>query len=130
METDAGETKAGSTQSGVHFNAIGQIAITVDDLAKSKDFYQNVLGMKFLFDAGNMAFFQCGDIRFMIGSSEQAVQRGGTILISRSQTFAGRMGCWRNTVWSSSRHRTWWQRCPTTICGWPFLRTRTETFWE
>ena len=92
METDAGETKAGSTQSGVHFNAIGQIAITVDDLAKSKDFYQNVLGMKFLFDAGNMAFFQCGDIRFMIGSSEQAVQRGGTILYFKVPDIRGAHG--------------------------------------
>jgi methylmalonyl-CoA/ethylmalonyl-CoA epimerase len=36
--------------------------------------------MKFLFDAGNMAFFQCGDIRFMIGTSHEAVTPGGTIL--------------------------------------------------
>jgi methylmalonyl-CoA/ethylmalonyl-CoA epimerase len=69
-----------STPRAVHFDTIGQIAITVGDLAKSKNFYQNILGMKFLFDAGNMAFFQCGDIRFMIGSSEQPGPRGGTIL--------------------------------------------------
>ena len=36
---------------------IGQIAITVDDLPRAKDFYQNTLGMKFLFDAGALAFF-------------------------------------------------------------------------
>jgi methylmalonyl-CoA/ethylmalonyl-CoA epimerase len=74
-----------STQSAVHFDAIGQIAITVGDVAKSKDFYQNTLGMKFLFDAGAMAFFQCGDIRFMIGSSEQPGPRGGTILYFKVQ---------------------------------------------
>ena len=28
---------------------------------RAKDFYRNMLGMRFLFDAGNMAFFQCGD---------------------------------------------------------------------
>lgn len=67
-------------QSSVHFDNIGQIAITVRDLARSKAFYQDTLGMKFLFDAGAMCFFQCGDIRFMIGVSEQPVSLGGTIL--------------------------------------------------
>jgi methylmalonyl-CoA/ethylmalonyl-CoA epimerase len=76
-----------STQSVVHFDTIGQIAITVSDLAKSKNFYQNILGMKFLFDAGNMAFFQCGDIRFMIGSSDQPGPRGGTILYFKIQNI-------------------------------------------
>ncbi len=74
-----------STQSAVHFDTIGQIAITVGDLKRSKDFYQNALGMKFLFDAGNMAFFQCGNIRLMIGTSDQAGPRGGTILYFKVQ---------------------------------------------
>jgi methylmalonyl-CoA/ethylmalonyl-CoA epimerase len=75
------------TPGAVHFDTIGQIAITVSDLAKSKDFYLNTLGMKFLFDAGNMAFFQCGDIRFMIGSSDQSEPRGGTILYFKVQNI-------------------------------------------
>jgi methylmalonyl-CoA/ethylmalonyl-CoA epimerase len=50
----------------VHLDEIGQIAVTVSDLARSKDFYQNVLGMRFLFDAGPMSFFQCGKIRFAL----------------------------------------------------------------
>jgi methylmalonyl-CoA/ethylmalonyl-CoA epimerase len=74
-----------STQSAVHFDTIGQIAITVGDLARSRDFYQNALGMKFLFDAGNMAFFQCGNIRLMIGTSDQPGPRGGTILYFKVQ---------------------------------------------
>jgi len=45
-------------QQTVHLENIGQIALTVRDLARSKEFYQNILGMKFLFDAGTMAFFQ------------------------------------------------------------------------
>jgi methylmalonyl-CoA/ethylmalonyl-CoA epimerase len=64
----------------VHFDTIGQIAISVTDLAHSKEFYQNTLGMKFLFDAGSMAFFLCGDIRFMIGVSGETFTRGGTIV--------------------------------------------------
>jgi methylmalonyl-CoA/ethylmalonyl-CoA epimerase len=79
------EGTADSIQPGVHFDTIGQIAITVGDLAKCKDFYQNTLGMKFLFDAGNMAFFECGDIRLMIGASDKPGPRGGTILYFKVQ---------------------------------------------
>lgn len=59
---------------------IGQIAITVDDLARAKDFYQNSLGMKLLFEAGQLAFFQCGDVRLMLTTPEKPEPRGGTIL--------------------------------------------------
>jgi methylmalonyl-CoA/ethylmalonyl-CoA epimerase len=69
--------------SEVHLETIGQIAITVSDLERSKDFYQNVLGMKFLFDAGGMSFFQCGTIRFALGTSPKTPSAGGTILYFR-----------------------------------------------
>ncbi len=64
----------------VNLENIGQVAITVDDIAAAKDFYQNTLGMKFLFGAGNLAFFQCGDIRLMLTTPEKPEPRGGTIL--------------------------------------------------
>jgi methylmalonyl-CoA/ethylmalonyl-CoA epimerase len=73
----------GASEISVQLNDIGQIALTVRDLARAKDFYQNTLGMMFLFDAGTMAFFQCGSIRLMIGLSEEAVPVGGTILYFR-----------------------------------------------
>jgi len=75
--------EAPPSQSTVHLDEIGQIAITVGDLARAKDFYQNVLGLKFLFDAGPMSFFQCGKIRFAIGTSDKPVSPGGTILYFR-----------------------------------------------
>lgn len=46
---------------------IGQIAITVHDLDKAVEFYREVLGMNFLFKVPNMAFFECGGIRLMLG---------------------------------------------------------------
>jgi methylmalonyl-CoA/ethylmalonyl-CoA epimerase len=67
-------------QAQVHLDEIWQIALNVTDLPRSKDFYQNTLGMKFLFDAGNMAFFRCGKIRFALGVSPMSVMPGGTIL--------------------------------------------------
>ena len=73
----------GEPENSVPLNDIGQIALTVRDLARAKDFYQKTLGMRFLFDAGTMAFFQCGAVRLMIGLSEEAVPIGGTILYFR-----------------------------------------------
>lgn len=67
-------------ESVVHLEKIGQIAITVTDAARAKDFYLNTLGMRFLFDAGKLTFFQCGDIRLMISESDKPGPRGGTIL--------------------------------------------------
>lgn len=73
-------TQTSVAPASVSFDTIGQIALTVDDLAQAKDFYQNTLGMKFLFDAGQLAFLQCGNIRLMLTTPEQKEQRGGTIL--------------------------------------------------
>ena len=64
----------------VHLDYIAQIAISVSDLARSKAFYQDTLGMSFLFEAGTMVFFQCGTVRLMIGIAEAPVSCTGTIL--------------------------------------------------
>jgi methylmalonyl-CoA/ethylmalonyl-CoA epimerase len=68
----------------VHLEEIAQIALTVTDLPGAKAFYQETLGMTFLFDAGTMAFFQCGAIRLMLGLAEQPVTPAGTILYFRT----------------------------------------------
>ena len=73
------------SKDSVQLNDIGQISLTVRDLGRAKNFYQNTLGMKFLFDAGTMVFFQCGAIRLMIGLAEEAAPIGGTILYFKVQ---------------------------------------------
>jgi predicted enzyme related to lactoylglutathione lyase len=46
---------------------IGQIALTVSDVAKATEFYRDVLGLKFLFPAGpNLAFLAAGGLRLML----------------------------------------------------------------
>ena len=45
---------------------IGQIAIIVHDVKKAIAFYRDTLGMKFLFEVPNMAFFDCGGVRLML----------------------------------------------------------------
>jgi len=50
----------------VHLDQLSQIALTVTDLDAARAFYGDTLGMRFLFDAGTLAFFQCGSVRLML----------------------------------------------------------------
>jgi len=45
---------------------IGQIAINVHDTNRAVEFYRDVLGLKLLFTAGELAFFDCGGVRLML----------------------------------------------------------------
>jgi len=99
------EDETAAIQQGVHFDAIGQIAVTVSDLARAKDFYQNKLGMKFLFDAGSMSFFQCGNIRLLIGTQETATPRGGTILYFRVRNIKETHALFK--AWNLLESLTW-----------------------
>ena len=60
---------ATATQFGL--TQIGQIAINVKDLGRAVTFYRETLGMRFLFDAPNLAFFDCGGVRVMLGAAEK-----------------------------------------------------------
>ena len=71
----------------VQVEEILQVALTVDDVARAKEFYGDVLGMRFLFDAGNLAFFQCGSVRLMLGAGE--VKAGGTLVYFRVTDLDG-----------------------------------------
>lgn len=56
---------------------IGQIAITVSDVAKATAFYRDVLGLKFLFSAGpNLAFLAAGSVRIMLSTPQGAGEPG------------------------------------------------------
>ena len=51
--------------------SIGQIAITVSDVAAAATFYRDVLGLKFLFEAGpNLAFLDAGGVRIMLSTPQ------------------------------------------------------------
>lgn len=51
-------------------NQIGQIAVNVKDVSRAVAFYRDVLGMKFLFEAPGLGFFDCGGVRLMLGRAE------------------------------------------------------------
>src|SRR5512132_2567185 len=57
---------------GPTLSKIGQIFVNVKDLDRAIAFYRDILGMTFLFQAPpNMAFFDCGGIRLMLGIADQ-----------------------------------------------------------
>ena len=51
---------------------IGQIAINVHDTNRAVEFYRDTLGLKLLFTAGRLAFFDCGGVRLMLTPPERA----------------------------------------------------------
>ncbi len=58
---------------------LAQVALPTRDLARAKAFYGEVLGLSFLFEASNMAFFDIGGMRLMIGA-DPALKPGGSVL--------------------------------------------------
>jgi methylmalonyl-CoA/ethylmalonyl-CoA epimerase len=67
---------------------IGQIALSVRDMDRAVRFYRDSLGMRFLFQAPNVAFFDCDGIRLMLGQNEKPEQTpSGTILYYRVQAI-------------------------------------------
>jgi catechol 2,3-dioxygenase-like lactoylglutathione lyase family enzyme len=65
---------------------IGQVALHVGDVADATAFYRDTLGMRLLFEAPGMAFFDCAGTRLMLGEPESeadlpsATREPGTIL--------------------------------------------------
>lgn len=50
---------------------IGQASINVHDVDKALAFYRDTLGVRFLFQAPDMAFFDCGGVRLMLSIPEK-----------------------------------------------------------
>ena len=67
----------------VKLSSIGQIAVTVRDLERAKNFYRDTLGVPFLFEAPGMIFFQAGDVRLMLGLAENERQQLASVLYFR-----------------------------------------------
>jgi methylmalonyl-CoA/ethylmalonyl-CoA epimerase len=59
---------AASTNLGI--KNIGQISIIVHDLQRAMAFYRDTLGLPLLFTVPNLAFFDCGGVRLMLGPAE------------------------------------------------------------
>jgi predicted enzyme related to lactoylglutathione lyase len=60
-----------AASSGIDITKIGQIAINVHDTSRALEFYRDTLGLKLLFTAGRLAFFDCGGVRLMLTPPER-----------------------------------------------------------
>ena len=65
--------------------ALGQVALTVSDVARSTAFYREAVGLRFLFSAGpSLAFLDIGNVRLMLSAPEGDFRPGsGTVLYLR-----------------------------------------------
>ena len=61
-------------------SSIRQIALTVNNLDRAVPFYRDTLGMPFLFQVPNLAFFDCGGVRLMLSASDKPSQSDGFII--------------------------------------------------
>ena len=52
-------------------STIGQISMTAKDVARATAFYRDRLGVRFLFEFPNLAFFDCGGVRLMLTTPEK-----------------------------------------------------------
>lgn len=60
---------------------IGQIAVTVPDVERAREFYRGVLGLTHLFDAPpGLSFFDCGGVRLMLSVPEAEHDHPSSIL--------------------------------------------------
>ena len=79
---NATATNPGMASMGI--SSIGQISIIVHDQPRATAFYRDVLGLPLLFTAGNMAFFDCGGVRLMLGpASSPELDHPSSILYFR-----------------------------------------------
>jgi methylmalonyl-CoA/ethylmalonyl-CoA epimerase len=67
-------------ETSLQLGRIGQIALTVRDIETSVAFYRDALGMCFLFQVPNLAFFDCDGIRLMLTRPEKAGETAGSVI--------------------------------------------------
>ena len=59
---------------------IGQISMRALDIERATTFYRDALGLKHLFRAGTLSFFDCGGVRLMLSIPEADFDHPGSVL--------------------------------------------------
>jgi methylmalonyl-CoA/ethylmalonyl-CoA epimerase len=74
-------------------SAIGQIAVPIKDQERAVRFYRDTLGLRFLFQVPNLAFFNCGGVRLLLDRGEPGTTRHQSsilyFLVADIQTATG-----------------------------------------
>ncbi len=62
--------------------ALGQVALTVSDVARSTGFYRDAVGLRFLFAAGpTLSFLDLGNARLMLSAPEGEFRPGSSTVL-------------------------------------------------
>jgi methylmalonyl-CoA/ethylmalonyl-CoA epimerase len=77
------------TEQPVHLAKIGQIAVPVTDLSRALAFYRDILGMKFLFQVPNLAFFDCAGVWLMLDVPEDKGEHRSFVLYYKVDDIEG-----------------------------------------
>ena len=108
---------------------IGQIAVNAHDIERAIAFYRDTLGMKFLFQAGTLGFFDCGGVRLMLSPPESAeYDHPGSILYYKVTDIQASHSSPAASPFRASRTSSTARR--NTTSGWPFSRTPKATRWR
>src|SRR5262245_43421894 len=77
----AGAEGAAGSAGGAQIRGLGQLGVAVQDLETMTAFYRDTLGLRFLFAAPGMSFFDLGGVRLMLSLPEKGVEDAhGSIL--------------------------------------------------
>ena len=79
--TTAAAEQGTGTEDGAAVRKLGQLGVSVQDLEAMTAFYRDAVGLRFLFDAPGMSFFDLGGVRLMLSLPEKGSEhRHGSIL--------------------------------------------------
>jgi methylmalonyl-CoA/ethylmalonyl-CoA epimerase len=62
---------------------LGQVSVSIQNIETATAFYRDTLGLKFLFRAGNLAFFDIGGVRLMLSPPERDGKEFSSVLYFR-----------------------------------------------
>ena len=66
----------------MEITGLGQVALTVADLARSTAFYRDAVGLRFLLAAGpSLAFLDLGNARLMLSAPEEGFTPGSSTVL-------------------------------------------------
>ena len=64
----------------LRLGAIGQVSLTIRDVARAERFYGEILGLSHVFTFGDLAFFDAGGTRLYLHRKDEADWQPGSIL--------------------------------------------------
>lgn len=76
----SGTTTTARAANGAGIGAIGQVSLSIRDVARAEQFYGEILGLPHVFTFGDLAFFDADGTRLYLHRKDEATWRPGSIL--------------------------------------------------